>query len=79
MTSVLAEIDPTIIPIIAVTGGFAVAIVAIIFNVAKNIVVGRAHEQTRREVAAYVAEGTMSPDDAERILKAAPPKGKDWC
>ena len=27
-------------------------------------------EQTRREVAAYVAEGSMTPADAERILKA---------
>lgn len=27
-------------------------------------------EQTRREVAAYVAEGSMTPEDAERLLKA---------
>ncbi len=31
-------------------------------------VADREREQTRREVAAYVAEGSMSVDDAERIL-----------
>lgn len=32
----------------------------------------RAREETRREVAAYVAEGSMTPEDAERILAAEP-------
>jgi hypothetical protein len=27
-------------------------------------------EQTRREVAAYVAEGSMTPEQGERLLKA---------
>lgn len=29
-------------------------------------------EQTRREIAAYVAEGAISPDDAERIIQPSP-------
>lgn len=32
----------------------------------------REREQTRREVAAYVAEGSMTPQDAERILQPRP-------
>lgn len=32
----------------------------------------REREQTRRELAAYVAEGSMSPEDAERILVPRP-------
>lgn len=32
----------------------------------------RAREETRRELAAYVAEGSMTPEDAERILCAEP-------
>jgi hypothetical protein len=33
--------------------------------------VGRlAHERTRREVAAYIAEGSMSPEQGERLLAA---------
>lgn len=30
----------------------------------------RARERTKREVAAYVAEGSITPDAAERLLKA---------
>lgn len=29
-----------------------------------------ARERTRREIAAYVAEGTITPEQAERLLKA---------
>lgn len=32
-----------------------------------------AREESRREIAAYVAEGSMSPEDAERILAADMP------
>lgn len=28
-------------------------------------------EQTKREIAAYVAEGSMTPDDGERLIRAA--------
>ena len=30
----------------------------------------RAREESRREIAAYVAEGTISPDDAAKLLAA---------
>lgn len=29
-----------------------------------------AYEKSRREIAAYVAEGSMTPEDGERLLKA---------
>ncbi|QKK07762.1 MAG: hypothetical protein HND58_05975 [Planctomycetota bacterium] len=32
-----------------------------------------AREESRREIAAYVAEGSMSPEDAEKILAADMP------
>jgi hypothetical protein len=33
--------------------------------------IGRlAHERTRREVAAYIAEGSMSPEQGEKLLAA---------
>jgi len=32
----------------------------------------RQREQTRREVAAYVAEGSISAEDAEKILSPSP-------
>jgi len=54
----------------AVGGAFVVAIVGIVFGCLTNILRTRAQEQTKREIAAYVAEGNISPEDARRILSA---------
>lgn len=32
-------------------------------------------EQTKREIAAYVAEGSMTPEEGERLLAAGNPRG----
>jgi hypothetical protein len=54
--------------------GGGIAIVAITFSTIKSIMITRQRETTKREVAAYVAEGSMTPQDAERILKAGLPE-----
>lgn len=54
--------------------GGGIAIVAITFSTIKSIMITRQRETTKREIAAYVAEGSMTPQDAERILKAGVPK-----
>jgi hypothetical protein len=36
-----------------------------------------ASERTKREIAAYIAEGTMSPEQGERLVKAG--KKSNWC
>jgi hypothetical protein len=51
-------------------GAFSVAIVAIIAEAIRKTVQSRAKEESRREIAAYVAEGSISPDDAVRLLQA---------
>jgi hypothetical protein len=35
-------------------------------------------ERTRREIAAYIAEGSMTPEQGERLMKADKPDG-DSC
>lgn len=62
-----------VIPILAIGGGFVVAIIAIVFGVISSILQTKAKEATKRELAAYVAEGSMGPEDAERILKSDMP------
>ncbi len=57
---------PTIIFVI----GGAIPIVAIVFGSITKIIVSRAKERTRREIAAYVAEGTIDPDKAVAMLNA---------
>lgn len=57
----------------AVLIGFAIFIVVIVGTVMKTVQsIHRTNqrEETRREIAAYVAEGTISPNDAERLLTA---------
>jgi len=49
--------------------GGLIALTSIVFGILKSISVTREHERTKREVAAYIAEGSMTPDDAERILR----------
>jgi hypothetical protein len=51
-------------------GGAAVGVVAVIAEAIRKTLQTKAVEESRREIAAYVAEGTMSPDDAAKILAA---------
>tara|TARA_Y100001933_G_scaffold254230_1_gene295570 strand:+ start:596 stop:838 length:243 start_codon:yes stop_codon:yes gene_type:complete len=38
-----------------------------------------AAERTKREIAAYIAEGTMSPEQGERLVKAGKRSMSSWC
>ncbi len=58
------------VPIFAMGGGFLVAIIGIVFTTIKSMVVSKAREETRREMAAYVAEGSIDADKAIAMLKA---------
>lgn len=51
-------------------GAFCVAIVSIIASTIHRMSVSKDREQSRREIAAYVAEGSMTPEDGARLLAA---------
>ncbi|MBS0190000.1 MAG: hypothetical protein U0573_00595 [Phycisphaerales bacterium] len=54
-------------PWILIVGGI------VICSVVKSVtgaIVGVARERTRREIAAYIAEGNMSPEQGEKLMKA---------
>ncbi|MEM9064528.1 MAG: hypothetical protein AAGB51_03450 [Planctomycetota bacterium] len=61
-----------LIPIIAVGGGITVALVSITMGFWSGVQKRKQAEASRREIAAYVAEGSMTPQDAERLLNAKP-------
>ncbi len=48
----------------------AVGVVAIIFCTLTSMVKGITRERTRREIAAYIAEGSMTPEQGERLMTA---------
>ena len=68
------------IPIIAVAGGLGLAMISVIAKAIRRTAESRHKEESRREIAAYVAEGSISPDDAYKLLSAGTdPKGKSGC
>lgn len=61
--------------VMAIGLGCSVGIIAIIAGVAGKVAIAKAREKSRREMAAYVAEGTMAPQDAIALMNA----GKTGC
>jgi hypothetical protein len=50
--------------------GGLIALAAIFFGTIKSTGETKEREKSRREIAAYIAEGSMTPEDGERILSA---------
>ena len=46
----------------------AVIALAIVCKMITKIATGLSRERSRREIAAYIAEGSMTPDDGVRLL-----------
>jgi len=61
------------IAVIAVVGGIGMVLVSIVSGTIRRVYQTRERERTKREVAAYVAEGSMTPDEGERLIKADMP------
>ena len=38
----------------------------------KGVIVGLSRERTKREIAAYISEGSMTPEQGERLVRANP-------
>ena len=54
--------------------GGLVAVIAIVSSTLSNIIRTSARERSRREIAAYIAEGSMTPEQGERLMAAGKPK-----
>ncbi|MEO1279131.1 MAG: hypothetical protein AAFV77_09260 [Planctomycetota bacterium] len=66
-------VAPTFLALIAIGGG--VVILTVFFVMLFLSIISRNHqrERTTRELAAYVAEGSISAEDAERIQRGSRP------
>ena len=62
------EYMEALIPFVAVGGGLLEAIVAIVFGTISGVAKRKSFEESRREIAAYLAEGSMTPQEAEVLL-----------
>ena len=63
-----------LIPLVAIVLGCGIGMVAIIATAITRMSAARHREETRREIAAYVAEGTISPQDAVAMINAGQSK-----
>ncbi len=70
MDTLMAAINDDLLPLVAVVGGLLVAMIAIIFGTISSTRKSARREETRREIAAYVAEGSMTAEEGERLMKA---------
>lgn len=64
---------------IAVVGGLAIAIISIIMGTVKSTTRTKEREQSRREIAAYIAEGSMTPEDGRKLMDAGGRKSSEEC
>ncbi|MEM1330980.1 MAG: hypothetical protein AAGG07_10495 [Planctomycetota bacterium] len=62
------------IPISAIIGVFTMITISAIVDAKRRTEERRELEESRRELAAYVAEGSITPKDAELILRSDPDK-----
>lgn len=74
--SFLASTDGATVATAAVIVGPVIAVVAIVMGTIQKIETTKAREQTRREIAAYVAEGSISPEEGRRLIEAGRKPGE---
>jgi len=65
----LARIDDE--ALVLMLGLGTLALVFYVVHCVRKILETRAREQTKREIAAYVAEGSISPQDAAKMLMSS--------
>ncbi len=66
--------EENFLAIVAISMGCLTGMVAIVGCLIGGVMRTRAREATRRELAAYVAEGTLDPDKAVAMINAGRPK-----
>lgn len=69
----LATVDSDVVKWVAIG---TIATVAIVGGYLSGMFKTAARERSRREIAAYIAEGSMTPEQGEKLMKAGNPS--DW-
>ncbi len=67
------------IALIAIGGSLTIAMISIIGAFVSGVTRHAQTERTRREIAAYIAEGSMTPEQGERLLNAGLRKDNSCC
>jgi hypothetical protein len=62
--------DDVLVPLLVTGGIITIVTIRSVIGVIKSV----SRERTRREIAAYIAEGSMTPEQGERLMKAGEPR-----
>lgn len=62
--------DGELIPFVAIVGGLSMVTILGALHCVGKVLVTRMREQTRRDLAAYIAEGTVDPVHAVALMSA---------
>lgn len=69
MQSIITEILQDEDKLMLVLGAGVIAL-WLLLRVFSGVLTTMARERTKREIAAYIAEGSMTPEQGERLIKA---------
>lgn len=72
MENLLQDEPWMLVPLAAILCGVMCALTGMITCTIKGVVQSREFEKSRREIAAYISEGSISPEDGERLLNVKP-------
>jgi hypothetical protein len=68
----LAGIDNDLVKLVGIMAVASVVLGWVLISQISSVIRSKHREESRREIAAYVAEGSISPQDAALILSAGP-------
>lgn len=54
-------------------------LVGMVLKAITTIVTNSSRERSRREIAAYIAEGSITPEQGEKLIRADVNQGKRMC
>lgn len=66
MVEIIEALDDYIIAVV-IAGAI---IIGVIVKAVTGVIGGISRERSRREIAAYIAEGSMTPEQGERLMEA---------
>lgn len=69
MMTMLAGDGQEVVMMMAAVGG-VIAVVAIVTSSIEKIKISKNQEDSRREIAAYIAEGSISAEDGRKLMEA---------
>ncbi len=68
MPQIFQEEPWMLVPLVAMVGTLVIILCGLITTTVRRVTQTKQFEQSRREIAAYIAEGSMSPEEGERLL-----------